>query len=153
VVEPREAGETAACACGQSLLIPTMLEMAALEPVPEEPGPPSKGVWGWRHRLLLLGGTLLAVAIIAAVCLRWNRPSAPADAIDPDAIRRTASNLSPLETWHYWELMKQGLDRRTDQRYAEKMTVYHLGQGFAGVLALLGVTLVGVGVAMGKKTA
>jgi len=150
-VEPREAGETTVCPCGQSLLIPTMLEMAGLEPAPVEAPAPSAERWGWQHRLLLVGGTLLAAAIIAGVCLHWSRPKAPADAIDAEAIRQTANNLSPIETWHNWELMKQGLDRRTDQKFAEKMTLYHIGQACAGVLALLCIVLLGTGMAMKKR--
>jgi hypothetical protein len=153
IVEPREAGQTAACPCGQSLLIPTMLEMSALEPAPAEASLPSKHVWGWRHRMLFLGWTLLLFAIILGILIQWNRPVAQIDTIDPDLIRRDADKLPPVQTWHYWGLMKQGLDRRTDQIYAGKMTIHHIGQGFVGVLALLGIVLVGVGMAMGKKRA
>jgi len=150
-VEPREAGETAVCPCGQSLPIPAMLEMAALEPVLAEASPPSEHLWGWQHRLLLLGGTLLGAAVIGGICLHWNRPVTPSDAIDPDAIRQTAKNLSPLETWHYWELMKQGLDRRTDQVYMSALTRFHVWQAVSGVVGLIGLALIGAGMAMGKK--
>ena len=41
-VEPRQAGQSVDCACGESLEIPTMLAMSALEPadsVAENPEP------------------------------------------------------------------------------------------------------------------
>jgi heme A synthase len=150
-VELREAGETAVCPCGQSLPIPTMLEMTALEPVLAEASPPSEHVWEWQHRMLLLGGTLLLLGISFGTYFHWTRPVAPSDTIDPEAIRQSASNLTPLQTWHYWRLMKQGLDRRTDQRYADAMTIHRWEQGFAGMAALIGIALIGVGVAMGKR--
>jgi hypothetical protein len=59
--------------------------------------------------------------------------------------------LTPPQTWHYWELMRQGLDRRVDQKYAGEMTIYHWKQGFAGILALAGIGLIGVGVVMKPK--
>jgi hypothetical protein len=151
IIETREAGQTSVCPCGQPVSIPTMLEITHLEPAPIETNRPSERVWGWQHRLFLLGGTLLLAAIVGGVLLRSYRPIAPIDAIDPDTVRESASKLSPLQTWHYWELMKQGLDRRVDQRFAEKMSIYHIGQGCAGAVALLGIALIGCGMAIDKK--
>ena len=79
------------------------------------------------------------LAVVLAGVFRWLRPVARIDAIDPETVRQSAHELSPLRTWHYWELMKQGLDRRVDQIYAEKLSLYHIGQGFAGTLALIGI--------------
>jgi hypothetical protein len=151
IVEPREAGQTTVCPCGQSLLIPTMLEMTALELAPAEASLPSEHVWGWQHRMLLLGAMLLAAAIIGGISLHWNRPVAPIDAIDPDAMRQTADKLSPIQTWHYWGLMKQGLDRRTDQIYSAALTRFHVWQAVSGVVGLIGLALIGAGMTMGKK--
>jgi hypothetical protein len=151
VVEAREAGQTSVCACGQSLLIPTMLEMTRLELAPTDASTPSQRVWGWSHRMLLLGVTLLAAAIAGGFFLYCNRPIAPIDAIDPEALRRDADKLTPLQTWHYWCLMKQGLDRRTDQLYAARLTGYHIWQSVAGLTALGGLALIGAGMAIGKK--
>jgi hypothetical protein len=151
VVEPREAGQTSSCPCGQSLLIPTMLEMTGLEPAPTETIRPAERAWRWQHGIVFLGGAMLLLAIGLGTYFHWNRPVAPIDAIDPEAVRQSANKLSPLQTWHYWELMKQGLDRRVDQRYAEKISLYHIAQGFAGALALAGMALIGCGVAIDKK--
>ena len=151
VVEPREAGQTSLCPCGNSLPIPAMLEMSRLEPAPVETSPSAEGPWGWQHRLLLLGATLLAAAILGGLLLHWKRPIAPIDAIDPRAIQYSANKLSPLQTWHYWSLMKQDLDRRTDQMYEAALTRYQIWEAVAGGVALLGLALIGTGVAMGRK--
>jgi hypothetical protein len=151
VVEPREAGQTSLCPCGQSLLIPTMRQMSDLEPAPVETAGKPERVWGWQQGLLVLGIALAVVALSLGYIFRSHRPIAPIDAIDPQAVRETAERLSPLQTWHYWELMKQGLDRRVDQRYAEKMSLYHIQQGFAAVLGLAGIALIGTSVAIGKN--
>jgi len=128
-----------------------MLEMTRLEVAAGEANPPSLPVWGWSQRMILLGATLLASAIIVGLFLYWNRPIAPIDAIDPEAIQRDAAKLTPLQTWHYWGLMKQGLDRRTDQLYAARRTAYHIWQTVAAVTALFGIALIGTGTAIGRK--
>ncbi len=151
IVEPREAGQTSVCPCGQSFLIPTMLEMARLEPAPAEASPPAEHVWGWQHGLVLSGVALVVMAVALACLVRWFRPVAPIDAIDPEALRQSAGKLTPLQTWHYWGLMKQGLDRRTDQIYEAALTQYHIWESVAGVGALAGVALIGVGVGIGKR--
>ncbi len=94
---------------------------------------------------------MVVIAVALAGVFRWLRPVAPIDAIDPQAVQDSADKLPPLRTWFYWQLMKQGLDRRVDQKYAEEMSLYHIGQGFAGVLALAGLTLIGVGMAIDKR--
>jgi heme A synthase len=132
--------------------VPTMREMAALEPAPDESQATSSGaVWEWRHRMLLLGAVLTAAALGAGVWFFLKRPIAPIDTVDADKIQQTAKDLSPVQTWHFWNLMKQGLDRRIDQQYADRMTIYYLKQTFIGILALAGIALIGAGVAVGKK--
>jgi hypothetical protein len=151
VVETREAGQTSVCPCGQSLPIPTMLEITRLEPAPIETGGPSESMWGWQHRLILLGVTLLAMAFVGGFLLHRFRPIAPIDAIDPHAVQQSANRLSPLQTWHYWQLMKQGLDRHVDQRYAERMSLYNTGQGAVAVVALAGIALIVCGKVIDNK--
>lgn len=150
-VETREAGETTVCPCGQSLLIPTMLEITRLEPAPVETSEPAQGAWGWQHSMIFLGGAMLVLAIAYGVYLRWNRPIASIDAIDPQTIQERANRLPPVWTWHYWQLMKQGLDRRVDQRFAERMSLYHIGQTTAAVAGLLGLALIAGGMAIEKR--
>jgi hypothetical protein len=151
VIETRQAGQTVVCPCGESLPVPTMLEIIALEPAPEESLSTSNGEgWGWPQRLLLLGGACLLAGMLFALLFWLDRPIAPIDTLDPEYVRRSAEKLPPSVTWHYWAMMKQGLDRRIDQRYADLMTIYHFKQTFAGILVLAGVSLAGVGMAKRK---
>jgi hypothetical protein len=153
VVEPRRAGETIACSCGAALQIPTMLEMAALEPASEvSAAPPSGPAWSLRHGMLFLGGVLLLAAVGWGVYLYASvRPTPPIDAIDPEQIRQTAKMLTPAQTWAIWENMKQGLDRRVDKRYADALAHYQGLLSIDGILALIGVALVVTGAATGRQ--
>ena len=103
--------------------------------------------------MMFLGGALLVVGIGFGIHFRWNRPIAPIDTVDPESFQQGAAKFSPSRTWRIWRYMKQGLDRQTDQRFADEMTVYRWKQGFAAILALSGVILVGVGVAKGRGNA
>lgn len=66
-------------------------------------------------------------------------------------VRQHVYSLSPSATWDYWEKAKEGLDRRVDQKYADKMAVYGIAQGFLVLLALIGAGLIVVGMASWKK--
>ena len=138
-VEPRQAGETIPCSCGRSLQVPTMLDITALEPVPPESVPePSRSTWGLKHQLRLVG-IVLVLAALAIGMWRWLQPPVSAfDALDPEEIQRTCQKLSPSQTWDYWEYMKQGLDRRTDEQYARDVAVHQFWQIVVLVAALLG---------------
>ena len=82
-----------------------------------------------KNRLRLLGAVLLLTAIGGAAWLYFVRPVSRFDVIDPEQLRQTAKSLSPLQTWIYWEKMKEGLDRRTDQTYAAACPVPLVGSG------------------------
>jgi hypothetical protein len=151
VIEPRQAGETVVCPCGQTLPVPTLLEMAALELAPDETPSPSADAWGSRHGLMFLGGALLILGLGFGIFFRCYRPIPPIDTIDPEAFRQGAKHLPPAVTWHYWRILKQGLDRRIDQRFADNMTVYYWKQGFAAILAIFGFALIGTATAKGRK--
>jgi hypothetical protein len=150
VVEPRQAGETVVCPCGQTLPIPTLLEMAALEAAPAETPLPSRAAWGSRHGLMFLGAALVVVGMGFGIFFHYYRPIPPIDTIDPETIRQGAKHLPPAVTWRYWRMMKQGLDRRTDQKFADDMTVYYWKQGFAAILTISGFVLIVTAVAKGK---
>ena len=151
VVEPRQAGETVRCACGSSLQAPTLLEMSALDPAPEEtrarPNVPSWGAW---HRVMLVGAALVSAALVAAVWLYVQRPVSRF-AFDPDEILRAVQHMPPRQTWENWEAVKQGLDRRTDQEYVDALVRFHVWEGVFGGLAAIGVVLLAVG-AIGNRT-
>jgi hypothetical protein len=152
VVEPRRAGETVACSsCGASLQVPTMLEMAALEPAPVVAAGPMAGAgWGWPHRMILLGAVCLLAAIGLGVWFYLIRPIQPIDVIDPEQIRAIANRLPPTRTWETWEAMKQGLGR-SDPRYAAAVLQYQVKLGAAVVLGLVGVALIVAAAMTGRQ--
>jgi hypothetical protein len=144
-VELRQAGETLTCSCGAMVQAPTMLEIAKLEVAPPESVPPHpRSVWGLMHRLRLAGGVLIAVALIGGICLWLLRPISRFDTIDPEQIRTSAKRMTPMQTWDAWEMMRQGLDRRTDQRYAAALLRFRTWEVAIGVVALTGAALIGV---------
>ena len=145
VVEPRRAGETIDCSCGANLHIPTMLEMAALEPAPEVSVAPTAGpTWNWQHRLITLGIVFCLIAVVAVVWLYRTRPIQPIDLVNPEQIRESAQKLPPARTWQIWEAMKQGIGY-TDQRYAAQVDRFHIWSGVTVVVALLGLAFIFMG--------
>ncbi len=138
VVEPRRAGETIICSCGASLQIPTMLEMARLEPAPvESVASPADSGWSWRQRMLLVGIVLVSVAIFAGFLVFISQPIPPINQIDPEQIQENAKRLSPVRTWEIWQAMKQG-PGRIDQRYAAALVRFHAWAGITAVVAAIG---------------
>jgi hypothetical protein len=150
VVEPREAGETTVCSCGQSLSIPTFLEMSALERAPEETMPTTGSAWGWTQRIVLLGAMLLLTAIAVGVLAYKTRPIAPIDVFDPEAVQRGIKDWPPGYTWWAWENMKQmGLIQRSNPKYESAVVLFRVEEATAVVLTLAGIALVALG--MKKK--
>ena len=114
--------------------------------------PPPPATWGLKNRLRLLGAVLVSAAIGGATWLYFARPVSRFDVIDPEQLRETAKGLSPLQTWTYWEKMKEGLDRRTDQAYAAALLRFHMWQAVVAAVALLGVGLIVVGAVGFRET-
>ena len=131
--------------------------MTDLEPAPPEPTSASAGTstWGLKQGIIFLGVVLVLLAVVGGVfhyCLA--RPVSRFDFIDPEQLRQNAKNLPPSGTWEIWQVMKRGLDRRTDQQYAERLGTFHLEQGFFVGLAMVGVVLIAVGaVGLGNQGA
>jgi hypothetical protein len=151
VVEPPRAGETIVCSCGALVQIPTMLEMAALEPAPAPSAAlPVAATWDWRHRMLLLGIVCLSAAICLGVWFYRHRPIAAADVIDPEQIRQNFQQFPPTQTWEIWEGMKQGLGRN-DPRYEAAVLQFHIKEDAAIVLGFVGVALLVAAAATRRK--
>lgn len=145
-IEPRQAGETVVCPCGESLHVPRMLEIMALEPVPVESVPQPSGVgWGWRQGIKLFGIVLLVLATILGAVALTKRPVSRYAGLSPEEIQLNAHTLTPSQTWDQWQWAKRGLDRQTDTIYAGKMKSYRVWQAATIVLALAGVGLIAAG--------
>ena len=123
-----------------------MLDITALEPVPPESVPePSRSTWGLKHQLRLVG-IVLVLAALAIGMWRWLQPPVSVfNEINPEKIQRTCQKLPPSQTWDYWEYLKQGLDRRTDQQYARDVAVHQFWQIAVAAAALLGFVLIVAG--------
>jgi hypothetical protein len=130
-----------------------MLEIKALEPVPDEHGsqPESEATagWGWPQQARLGGCVLLLAAIIGGGLIYWQRPVSAFATDTPEVLRENAAKLLPVNTWMHWTQMKQGLDRHVDSQYMAAMSRFRLWRGAAAVVALLGIGLLAAGM-MGK---
>jgi hypothetical protein len=156
VVEPRQAGQTVVCACGQSLPVPTMLEVTALEPAPVEPETPQAGgsAWGWRQALVLLGGLMLLVAVAGGAWVYKTRPIAAIDRFDPEMVREGIQKLLPTQTWQNWDAAKQqGIGRWTDPRYEDAVIRFRTWTTMVIVVAIGGLALIGIGTAKRRTSA
>ncbi len=85
---------------------------------------------------------MVVTALAAEACLLIARPTSRFDVVDPEVIRQAAKTFTPSHTWDMWELMKKGLDRRTDQEYAAAVDRFHMRQVAVGLLALAGIAMV-----------
>ena len=141
------------CPCGASLSAPTLLDMTHLEPAPAEPVAESvSSTWGLRQRLRFLGIVLVLIALGGGVWLVIERPKSRYDLIDPERIRQSARHFTPSRTWDIWELMKKGLDRRTDLPYEAAVDRFHLWQAGVAAVALAGLALIAAGTLGAKRT-
>ncbi|OHB72857.1 MAG: hypothetical protein A2V70_04385 [Planctomycetes bacterium RBG_13_63_9] len=145
-IEPRQAGETIRCACGRSLLVPTMLQMSGLQQV--EPDPTSRPLptsWGIRQSIVLLGVAITLGALPLAAYQFAIRPTPPEEAASPEEIHRISQSLTPLQSWNMWlGVRAQGLDRRQHRdakAYEEASLRWWLGTGVVLVLAVVGCGL------------
>ncbi|MBN1394151.1 MAG: hypothetical protein JW959_03940 [Pirellulales bacterium] len=140
-VEPRQAGETVVCRCGARLSVPSMLEIKSLEPAPSESVAvrPAE-VWGWRQLLKLLGVLLLLEAVASWALLA--RPTSRFQELSPEEVKRNAHQMTPAQAWDHWQWARQGLDRRTDQKYAAAVERYQIWR----VVLVFIPALAGVGI-------
>ncbi len=104
-VEPRQAGQTVHCACGKSLTVPTMLEMAKLERAEaaedraQGKNPPA---WGVPQILIVLGIVgLLVAGAFAAIAVHLRPPPRIGD-LNPETVQRGSSGrwiAGPRSRW------------------------------------------------------
>jgi hypothetical protein len=150
-VEPRQAGGTVRCVCGEVRDVPRMLEMARLERAEPEGLPPARRwSWGVPHRLMLLGAVILVAGLVAVAAAYRSRPTPPGEGVTPEGIRANVQALSPAQALHFWnQLRRGGLNLGpTEKNYFRDMARYHAWMGVAVVLSGLGVAVMGVGIWM-----
>jgi hypothetical protein len=131
VIEPRQAGETVVCTCGQALEVPTFLQLKQLEKLvlPEET---PRSAWSHGQGLILVGiALILCWGGWAAYLLFFKGPPPdPLSGKPPEAIKEVVQNLSPLESWHLWLTYRnRGINPRVDwakRKYMEKIAAYQM---------------------------
>jgi hypothetical protein len=151
VVEPRQAGETTQCSCGASVQIPTLLDMRTLDQAQQTSVAPAKSIWGLKHQLRMLGIVLVVAAVGVGSWLLAHPPTSRFLNIDTDQIRKNAEKMSPVQTWGAWQSMKQRIDPRIDQKYADDLQIYHFELALLTILALLGIAVITAGEIAGRK--
>jgi len=148
-VEPRQAGETVKCACGQDAAVPSLLQMAKLEQA-EVQQIAAAPTWGLSQRLLVVGIVVLVVAAFMGLYAILTAPVSPTAAITPEVVHRQVERFSAARSlWEFWQMEKDGLDRgirKADDAYKQALAIHHLWLGVTAIVAGLGIALILVGV-------
>jgi hypothetical protein len=150
-IEPRQAGETVVCTCGQVLEVPTLLELRQLEKVILKEESP-RAAWSLGHRLILVGSALLLCWIIWAGYLLFFKgpPQNPLSGRPPEVIQELVQKMTPLQSWHQWLRFRfAGIDlRRAWQKrdYLEKIAAYKILWIISTPVFALGAALIVSGI-------
>jgi hypothetical protein len=155
-VQTRQAGQTVHCACGRTLVVPTIRELSRLE---QRQGAPdvSAAPWSTRSAMLSLGLLITLLGVGLTGYLYWKMPR-----IDPVAKGREVENMSPYETWQWWRYYNSGIPRYpTDEFmvakgreiYLTRWSYFTIGIGLIGLLILLvGLVMPGTNVRGQRRT-
>lgn len=135
-VEATQAGDTIACACGESVAVPALRELTSLPRA--EPTAPTQfrrptAAWGGRQRRLLLGAVIALIGLILLSIVYYRRP-----------ILHDVKEMRPLQTWTLWQELRLGADRRPSpgaKEYTERATWYRRWVGVTATLTAVGVLL------------
>lgn len=149
-IEPRQAGETVLCECGETCAIPTMREVQRLRPAPAVgiSSTATKSAWENPQRLLVTGLVLLLLAAIAAVILYGQFPAQFAGLPAPEAERQRVESMSILERMRYFhQRILPGIELREPPMFQSKRNMLNFAMTTLGGLAVIGVILAGIGIA------
>lgn len=107
-VETGQAGQTIRCSCGNSLEVPSIRGLRALEQVADDR--PAAASWTKRKGLLFLGGAMLALALVAAAAVLALRPSVHDNGefkiqYSEEAIRSEVAALSPIQAIERFQMV------------------------------------------------
>lgn len=147
-IDASQAGESIACSCGRSIEVPPLRRLVHLEKLPEDGGEPIAKIWGWRQRLMLLGGAILIVAAIAVVCVLATWPRPPWSRVDWQTVHKEVAAMSPWKAHQLWVSLLRPLDTQiTPEQAAEFERAVQRQQGLMVLAGLLGVVGLGAMVA------
>jgi hypothetical protein len=154
-VEPRQAGQTVICACGEALEVPTLLRLAALEQEqPAAAAPPPVASWGLGQAIALVGLAILLAALAGAIYLCFQRPSLRT--VDPQKVRDLVQKMPPAVVYQNWKLLRdQGLnpkDTAIPDAYDEEVLRYRLWWAAVLLAAIVGIAAIVVPLARARKS-
>ncbi len=143
-----QAGESLTCACGATIVVPTLRELRQLAPIMDSADARAKsGGWSPQRGLLFVSGFLL---LVAAGLIQWQIGSrrAALDVLRPELqeINFDIQKLTPIQSWEAWTHFRdQKLEyRETPEFVANRAKFlelsYYLKLGAA--LALVGIGLI-----------
>ena len=146
-IESRQAGEVITCGCGESLKVPTMLEMATLELAePETAMLAKQHSWGVRERLILLGAVIVLISIGPVIYLFCTPPTSPRIDASPEEIRQATQSLSAVSSWQlYHNLRQRGPAVEplpVDTVFTEKLLRHRIHEGIALLITCGGIALI-----------
>ena len=154
-VEPRQAGQTVVCACGEALEVPTLLRLAALEQEPSAAAaPPPVASWGLGQAIALVGLAVLLSALAGAIYLCFQRPSLPT--ADAQKIHDVVQKMPPATVYRNWKLLRdQGLnpkDTAIVDAYDEAVLRYRLWWAAVLLAAIAGIVAIVVPLAHARNS-
>jgi len=125
IVDAQQAGETVACPCGIKAEVPSLRELAHLEPAPAAAAPAASGPsWSVQQGWLFVAGLVLIAASVTvavpavydlAVRLRLEKPEFE------NFILRDIDTYSLVETWQLWQYIESdGIEDRWTPRFIEQ---------------------------------
>ncbi len=153
-VEPAQAGDQLVCNCGDTLPVPTLLEMRKLEQVQSanQVGPTS---WSVKHRTFVIGVVIFLVGT-ALLAFFWSRrPEPPDDATKRRFVERVVQSAPPLELIRMFQAMRnEGLQPGRDKdikMFFEWRRRYNMAMAGGLGVALAGVVIIGCSLLMSGK--
>jgi hypothetical protein len=151
-VEPRQAGESVGCACGETVAVPTLLALSRLEMAPSPDEKPAAAPWGLPQRMVLFGAVLLPVAAIAAGLLYRSRPTPPAQNVNLESVQQRVRGLSAVRSMQFWyALQHEGLSpglTPQEQAYEEASARWRSWLIVVAILGMAAIALIVGGAAL-----
>lgn len=154
VVTSAQAGLQIACDCGQPIEVPTWRGLQQLDRI-ETPSA-TIAAWSVSHGLIFVGVLLAVGGFATAALLFYNTPPEPQ--VDRLMSLQQIDQLSPADSWEYYQMMSQGLEsldeleseRHVGRRIAEFRRYRQQYQIWSYVLLAVGVAgLIVTGIGLG----
>jgi hypothetical protein len=107
-VTAAQAGDLLLCECGQRVEVPTLRHLAGLEQVDD--APPRERAWGARQGLIFLGATLIVLAGMAFVWLKFREPQPFREPLVEHDVNKI-DKMSYGDLWKIWPDYEKGIQR------------------------------------------